>query len=282
MNPPCEECIRGTIHKGQPQGKEEVIHGLNTYIVGNQTNPRGIIVIYSDIFGLALPNNELIADAYAKNGEWLVYLPDFFKGDPVPLKNADVLIPVDAKKQSTFAKYGGILAFLPTYVTWTRRHKVDETNKVCMDWLQALRRATPLSKKIGMAGFCWGGKYAIRAAKESNMIAIDGRKVPLVDAVAAFHPSNLALPEDVENLVVPVTYGWGLKDIGVKIEQKAMVENFYAEAAKQGKSVPKMVHKVYKPGRHGFAVRGNPADPEEKACLEDSLVQALDWFAQWL
>jgi hypothetical protein len=51
-----------------------VIYGLNTYVVGNRTNPRGIIVIYSDIFGLPLPNSRLIADAYAAGGEWLVYV----------------------------------------------------------------------------------------------------------------------------------------------------------------------------------------------------------------
>jgi hypothetical protein len=67
-------------------------------------------VIYSDIFGLGLSNNKLIADAYAASGQWLVYLPDFFKGDPVGLKVADALLPVDAKSQSTFAKYTGILA----------------------------------------------------------------------------------------------------------------------------------------------------------------------------
>lgn len=67
-------CITGTIHEGQPKGVEEMIYGLNTYVAGNRTNPRGIIVIYSDIFGLPLPNNRLIADAYAASGEWLVYV----------------------------------------------------------------------------------------------------------------------------------------------------------------------------------------------------------------
>jgi hypothetical protein len=61
---------QGSIHEGLPQGKEELICGLNTYVVGNRTNPRGIIVIYSDVFGLPLPNNRLIADAYSKSGEW--------------------------------------------------------------------------------------------------------------------------------------------------------------------------------------------------------------------
>ena len=59
-------------------GKEETVHGLTTYVVGNQTNPRGIIVMYSDVFGLQLPNNKIIADAIAKGGDWLVY-----PGDPL-------------------------------------------------------------------------------------------------------------------------------------------------------------------------------------------------------
>ena len=211
-----------------------MIHGLNTYVVGNRTNPRGVIIIYSDIFGLLLPNNKLIADAYAKSGEWLVYLPDFFEGDPVPLKVADVLLPIDAAKQSTLSKYGGMLASAPSYVMWTRRHKEGPTNKVCMDFLQALRRETRTQKtsaKTGMVGFCWGGKYAIRAGFESNRIEIDGEKVPLVDAVVTLHPSHVALPDDVETLAVPVSYGWGVEDQGVKFEQKAKVEEIHASSS---------------------------------------------------
>lgn len=260
----------------------EKLHGLNTYVVGNRTNPRGIIVVYSDIFGLPLPNNKLIADSYAKSGEWLVYLPDFFQGDPVPLKVADLLIPVDAVKQSTIAKYTGILARAPAFLMWMTRHKEAPTNKVCMDFLQALRRATPKSQKIGMVGFCWGGKYAIRAGLESNMIEIDGGKVPLVDAVVALHPSHLALPDDVEALVVPVSYGWGQEDTMVNIELKAKIEGIHATARQEGRKLPEMEHKVYKPGRHGFAVRGNPDDPLERACLEDSVTQVLNWLGKWL
>ena len=117
-----------------------------------------------------------------------------------------------------------------------------------------------------MVGFCWGGKYAIRAGLECK---IDGAKVPLVDAAVGLHPSHLSIPGDVETLVVPVSYGWGLEDIQVSIEQKAKVEEIHEKAKKSGRKVPEMKHKVYKPGRHGFAVRGNPDDPLERACLED-------------
>jgi dienelactone hydrolase len=279
---PTNQAPQGTIHKGQPQGKEELLHGLNTYVIGNRTNPKAIIVMYSDIFGLLLPNNKLIADSFAKSGEYLVYLPDFFEGDPVGLKVADLLIPTDNTKQSKLSWFTGILASAPSFVMWMTRHKEGPTNKVCMDFLAKLRRATPKSQKIGMVGFCWGGKYAIRAGLESEMIEVDGAKVPLVDAVVALHPSHLAVPADVEKLVVPVSYGWGQEDTAVSIAQKGKVEDVHANAKTAGSKVPEMEHKVYTPGRHGFAVRGNPDDPKERACLEDSVTQVLTWFGRWL
>lgn len=90
--PSCNEFVAGTIHKGQPQGVEEVLHGFNTHVIGNRTTPKAIIVVYSDNFGLSLSNNKLIADAYAyayayaKKGCYLVYLLDFFQGDPAKLE----------------------------------------------------------------------------------------------------------------------------------------------------------------------------------------------------
>lgn len=272
--------MKGTIHKGQPVGQEELLHGLNTYIIGNRTSPRGIVVMYSDIFGLELPNNKLIADAIAKSGEWLVYLPDFFKGDPVQLKLADLLIPVNAEQQSSLCKYTGLLASAPSFIMWMTRHKAAPTDKICMDFLQSLRRATPKSQKVGMVGFCWGGKYAIRAGLRDNMIDIDGAKVPLVDAVVALHPSHVNLPDDVASLAVPVSFGWGQEDTAVSIEMKGKIEKIHSSSGTT--VVPVMEHKVYTPGRHGFAVRGNPDDPRERACLEDSITQILTWFGKWL
>ncbi|KXJ87217.1 Alpha/Beta hydrolase protein [Microdochium bolleyi] len=281
--PICSECVSGSIHKGLPKGTIEKVHGLDTYIIGNRANPRGIIVMYSDIFGHALPNNKIIADAYAASGEWLVYMPDFFEGDPAPLKFADVAIPVDQAKQSSLSFYTGLLASTPSLVAWMMRHKDGPTNSTCVDFLAKLRRETlPTGKKIGMVGFCWGGRYASRAALEKNMISVDSAPVPLVDAAVALHPSNMVVPEDVEGMVVPFSFGWGEKDTNTKIELCAKVKEVHAQDAKSGKKVPEVEHKIYTPGRHGFAVRGNPDDPAEKKCLEDSLAQVLTWFDKWL
>ncbi|KAF2760776.1 alpha/beta-hydrolase [Pseudovirgaria hyperparasitica] len=283
-NPACEHCIQGTIHTGQPTGSEASLHDLNVYIANppSGTTPKAIIVIYTDVFGLPLPNNKLIADAYARAG-YQVYMPDFFKGDPVALDIADVLLPVDAGAQCALRKYTGMLAKGPSFVMWMTRHGEKKTNEVCMAWLRKLRAATPASTKIGMVGFCWGGKYAIRAGLAANRVAVDGRgEVPLVDAVVALHPSHLAVPGDVEGLVVPVSYGWGLKDEGVSIATKGKVEDVHAGLRAKGSKVPEMEHRVYEPGRHGFAVRGNPDDPQERKALEDSEKQALEWMDKHL
>ncbi|KAJ4290222.1 hypothetical protein N0V90_010437 [Kalmusia sp. IMI 367209] len=283
-DPSCshEECISGTIHAGLPQGTVEPLHGLNTYTIGNRTNPRAIIVIYSDVFGHSLPNNKLIADSYAKSGEYLVYMPDFFEGDPVKLALADVLIPTDAAKQSILSKYGGLLANIPAFLMWQRRHGKEKTDRTCMEWLTNLRRSEEAQgKKIGMVGMCWGGRFALRAGRSVNDVTLpDGKKVPLVDAVVALHPSNVVLPEDVDGLAVPASYGWGVEDTVTSFKQKAEIEEMEKKRKDAGETIPPVEHRVYKPGRHGFSVRGNPEDPAERKCLEDSVTQVLGWMGQ--
>ncbi len=90
MNPlPCKDCASGFLHVGTPLGREEVIAGLNTYIIeppqpsstdAAAIRSKGIIIIISDAFGWKLVNMRLVADAYAKRGSYTVYIPDFFDG----------------------------------------------------------------------------------------------------------------------------------------------------------------------------------------------------------
>jgi len=43
--------------------------------------PKGLIVIIPDIFGWSLINTQVLADEYAKECGFLVYLPDFMNGN---------------------------------------------------------------------------------------------------------------------------------------------------------------------------------------------------------
>jgi dienelactone hydrolase len=98
----------------------------------------------------------------------------------------------------------------------------------------------------------------------------------------ALHPSNLVLPKDVEEICIPTSIGWGLQDTMTKIELKGQIEDIQRKEKDKGKNTIEAVHHVYSPGRHGFSIRGNPDDPEEKKILEDSLTQVLDFFKRHL
>lgn len=63
-------CATGSLHTGTPTGKIEKLHGLDVYVADppNGAAPTGIVVIIPDAFGWTLPNNRILADAYAKEG----------------------------------------------------------------------------------------------------------------------------------------------------------------------------------------------------------------------
>ena len=99
----CPECFTGTLHEGTPVGRVETIHGLPTYVSDPPpgTEPRGIVVMISDAFGWELPNSRVLADAYAKRGNYTVYLPDFMAGTLMPFCEDIGMHEITATAQAT-------------------------------------------------------------------------------------------------------------------------------------------------------------------------------------
>lgn len=66
-------CATGSLHTGTPTGRFEQVNGLRTYVADAPSgSPKGIVVIIPDAFGIELPNNQILADEYAKNGNFTV------------------------------------------------------------------------------------------------------------------------------------------------------------------------------------------------------------------
>lgn len=77
----CPDCFSGTIHEGDPVGKEIKLHGLDTYATGPEwAEAEGIVVIIPDIFGWKMNNTRLWADRVAQKGKFRVFLPEFMNG----------------------------------------------------------------------------------------------------------------------------------------------------------------------------------------------------------
>lgn len=78
-------CATGEIHQGTPAGREAKVHGLDCYVTEppQGASPKGVIVVLPDGFGWQLNNTRILADNYAKKGQFLVYLPEFMNGEPL-------------------------------------------------------------------------------------------------------------------------------------------------------------------------------------------------------
>lgn len=75
----CPQCFSGHKHEGQTLGKEEKIHGVDTYVTEGE-NPKAIIVFIPDAFGWKFNNSRILADHYASRVPARVYLPEFMEG----------------------------------------------------------------------------------------------------------------------------------------------------------------------------------------------------------
>ena len=77
--PSADCCRKGSIHKGEPRGRFETVHGVETYI----SSPRGkingnILLYFPDVWGF-FSNGFLIMDGFADAGYQVIGL-DYFRG----------------------------------------------------------------------------------------------------------------------------------------------------------------------------------------------------------
>jgi dienelactone hydrolase len=93
----CSDCLRGTVQTGTPKGTVSTVHGLPTYTARPEGEPKGVIVLIPDIFGWELANPRLLADTYAREGGFLVYLPEFMDGMDCPSSLETLLIDTQVK-----------------------------------------------------------------------------------------------------------------------------------------------------------------------------------------
>lgn len=267
-------CVTGALHAGTTRGAVEAVGGIQTYVSRPPAPPApgtpaaaAAVVILTDVFGMVLPNVRLLADRLARDVGVTVYVPDLFGGDAFPADLLTVDTPPTVWRSITNAC--NLLAVLPRFLAFVRRHPDATVHPITAAVFPAVTAAHggPGVARIGVLGYCFGGRYTVLAGA-----------TPAVTAIATAHPSMVALPGDVEAVTVPALYMLSATDFLMSAAQMAQLR---ALAADRNARVPTQVMDF--PGTvHGFAVRGDDAIPATRAARELATVTTGDFFRRHL
>ena len=209
-----------------------------------------VVLVVQEIFGV----HEHIKDIcrrFAKLGH-LAIAPEMYsrQGDVSKITNINEIISKVVSKVPD----AQVMSDLDATVAWAKRSSKGETNK------------------LGITGFCWGGRivwlYAAHNPQLKAGVAWYGRLVGTPDELHPTHPVDIAA-----QLKAPVLGLYGGKDTG--IPQDTIEKMRAAIKAAGGKS--EIV--VYPDAGHGFNADYRPG--YDKNAAQDGMRRLREWFKKY-
>jgi len=212
-----------------------------------------VILVVQEIFGV----HEYIADTcrrFAKAG-YLAIAPDLYA------------------RQGDASKYTDISKLLAEVVSKVPDAQVMADLDGAVQWAAENGGNT---KRVGVTGFCWGGRvtwlYAEHSKNVKAGVAWYGRLVGAASAITPKHPVELAA-----GLKAPVLGLYGGQDGGIPLTTVNQMKDALAEAGAKGNKAAKASEfVVYSQAPHAFHADYRPSYRQEAA--EDGFKRALAWF----
>ena len=210
-----------------------------------------IVIVVSEIFGV----HEYIADVtrrFAKLG-YLAIAPEFFvrAGDPNAYGTvADILTNIVAKTPDA-----QVLNDLQAALVWAGKNGGD-------------------LKRVGVTGFCWGGRITWLSATLPQVkagVAWYGRLIGEKTEGNSRHPVELAA-----ELKAPVLGLYGGADAGISLESVEQMRAALAQAAPKNSPAKASVIEVYPDAPHAFHADYRATYREGPA--KDGWEKCIAWF----
>ncbi|TFY77139.1 hypothetical protein EWM64_g6871 [Hericium alpestre] len=239
--PPGECCFKTVQHTGTPVGTWEHVGGMDTYIAYPPTRQKryeSVVLFFSDVYGSLYINNQLLIDYFASHG-YLVLGPDYFEGDPI-------------------FKHRGVEPDFDTNAWIEPKRK--RAYELLPPWIEAVKAKYGAQQtKYAAVGYCFGARTCLTRA--SDWLA----------AGAIAHPAFLT-EDHFQHLKQPLLLSCAEIDHTFPLNSRRRAEDILIARGAD------YHFQVFGKVAHGFAVRGDPAVPEQKWAKEESARGIVAWF----
>jgi dienelactone hydrolase len=199
-------------------------------------------------------------------------VPDLFYGSFAPIlyftdanRTGDP-IPLDAPEDLS------IMSWLKGTDS-TPGHLPPRVDPVVSSVIAALRSEYKV-ERLGGVGYYFGAKYVTRFLRQ--ILDSDCH----LDAGFVAHPSFVTA-EELQGISGPLSIAAAANDQVFPPEKRRETETILGSTSVDGKSVAwQMV--IFGGVDHGFAVRCDVADPQQKFAMDQAFRQAISWFGEFL
>ena len=163
----------------------------------------------------------------------------------------------------TLYKTYKFIGIIPMFISWIGKHKDVTVIPLVETTLKLVREKanTIGNNKLGVIGFCWGGRYTILSANGPNSI---------IDAYAVAHPSQVSVPKDINEISKPGLFLFAETDFAISHSEVSKIKEILT------KKTEFPTEFVHFPGtEHGFTVRGGPSTYESRSKAAEKVVEFL-------
>ncbi|RKO97511.1 hypothetical protein CXG81DRAFT_14466 [Caulochytrium protostelioides] len=250
-------CVTGYLHRDTTYGTETEVAGVPCYVVKATDIPDfkgalgpGAVLVGTDVYGWKIPNMRILADLYACRLGTTVYVPNILGDDFWPCEELGT------------ARQAG-----PDVPQWMAEHSREKLEPLWRRIAGVVRDQHP---RVVTVGFCYGTWQAWSLCEGPTPVAAGG---------AAFHPTLVPalcpdIPAMVARLAAPIFVGCPSNDELFDAPKRQAVKD---ALAKKGSGYAS-TWQDYADMRHGFAVRGDLAQPEVKAMRERAVSDLVAFF----
>ncbi|KAI8927902.1 hypothetical protein BC831DRAFT_548808 [Entophlyctis helioformis] len=271
----------GHIWTGVPAGTVVQLGGLPTYyaapppplsaVAGAPASSKAVLVVH-DGYSFELANSRLLCDAMASETGSHVFMPDLFQGDRLASTPAiDALWAATPTVSASLVQGLKIVASLPATLKFLGRHGPAVTMPLLTAVLRDIKRDYA-ADRVGVVGYCWGGRYAFKAAQ----LAVADTAIR---CFVAAHPSGMDVPADTAGIAVPGLVIAAVDDPVVSVKSLRKLGTGTGTGAGSGSATGGVVEVVeYKGVTHGFAVRGREEDAVVQHARDDALLRTIGWL----